>query len=72
VVAEVIHEIRVGSLTVVAPAARHSPVIQAVDPVCGMAVTIGPSAEHVQLDGDDYWFCSAACRRSFAAPKGSV
>ena len=44
---------------------------EAVDPVCGMTVTIGPATEHLQLAGADYWFCGPGCRRSFAAEAGA-
>src|ERR1700758_747899 len=30
---------------------------EAVDPVCGMTVTIGPATDHLRLAGADYWFC---------------
>jgi len=39
---------------------------EAIDPVCGMAVTIGPTTEHLQLTGADYWFCGPGCRTAFA------
>ena len=44
---------------------------EAVDPVCGMTVTIGPATEHLQLAGADFWFCGPGCRRSFAAEAGA-
>jgi xanthine dehydrogenase accessory factor len=66
IVAELIRDIRTGGLRVVAPSA---PPATAVDPVCGMTVTIGTSAEHLRRDGKDYWFCSAACRASFVATR---
>ncbi len=40
---------------------------EAVDPVCGMTVAIGPAAEHLRLAGADYWFCGPGCRAAFAA-----
>lgn len=40
---------------------------EAVDPVCGMSVTIGPDAEHLRVAGADYWFCGPGCRAAFAA-----
>lgn len=43
---------------------------EAVDPVCGMTVTIAPDTEHLRLAGADYWFCGAGCRAAFAAGKG--
>ena len=38
----------------------------ATDPVCGMAVDVS-TAPHIQADGDEWWFCSDACRVDFAA-----
>ena len=39
---------------------------EAVDPVCGMTVTIGPATEHLQLAGAGYWFCGPGCSTAFA------
>ncbi len=39
---------------------------QAVDPVCGMTVTIGPDTPYLLVDGDDFWFCNPGCRDTFA------
>ena len=38
---------------------------EAVDPVCGMTVTIGPDTVHAMVDGVDYWFCATGCRTRF-------
>jgi len=38
----------------------------ATDPVCGMAVERDP-AMHLQAEGQEWWFCSNACRADFAA-----
>jgi xanthine dehydrogenase accessory factor len=38
---------------------------EAVDPVCGMTVTVGPSAHSLEHAGVTYYFCRAACRREF-------
>jgi xanthine dehydrogenase accessory factor len=37
----------------------------AVDPVCGMTVTAGPSAYPAEHEGVTYYFCCARCRREF-------
>jgi len=37
----------------------------AVDPVCGMTVTAGPSAYPLTHAGATYYFCCAACRGAF-------
>jgi xanthine dehydrogenase accessory factor len=38
---------------------------EAVDPVCGMTVTAGPSAYPFEHEGVTYYFCCAGCRREF-------
>jgi xanthine dehydrogenase accessory factor len=64
IVAEVISAIRIDGLEVPVRAAAAPE--QAIDPVCGMTVVIGPTAEHLLLAGQDYWFCGAGCRASFS------
>jgi xanthine dehydrogenase accessory factor len=64
IVAEVIAAIRVDGLEV--PVRTAEATQEAIDPVCGMSVVIGPTAEHLLLAGHDYWFCGAGCRASFA------
>ncbi|HEY8474447.1 MAG TPA: XdhC family protein [Natronosporangium sp.] len=39
----------------------------AVDPVCGMTVTIGPDTLRAEHAGRDWYFCAAGCRRAFLA-----
>ena len=64
IAAELIAGIRGGGLTRgVAPEGIPR---EAVDPVCGMTVTIAPATEHLQLAGADYWFCGPGCRAAFA------
>jgi xanthine dehydrogenase accessory factor len=38
---------------------------ESVDPVCGMAVTPGPSALPLEHDARTYYFCCSGCRRTF-------
>jgi xanthine dehydrogenase accessory factor len=50
--------------------AEESPVAvpeEAVDPVCGMTVAVGPAAEQTPYDGGFVYFCSAHCRAQFEA-----
>ncbi|EUA15334.1 XdhC family protein [Mycobacterium pseudokansasii] len=61
IAAELIDALRKGNLSVPATAPRA-----AVDPVCGMTVTVTPTTEHLQREGTDYWFCGAGCRAAFA------
>ncbi len=71
IAAELIAAVRDGSLTRPAAQANAGPV-EAVDPVCGMTVPIGPAAEHLELAGEDYWFCGPGCRTAFAAGKAGA
>jgi xanthine dehydrogenase accessory factor len=38
-----------------------------VDPICGMAVSVGPHTPHRVVDGVERWFCSPACRDASVA-----
>ena len=66
IMAAVVRAIRVEGLAAVVPgvAAEIRPA-QAVDPVCGMTVTIDADTPHALVDGTRYWFCNPGCRSSF-------
>ena len=50
-----------------APAAHvPAPVAEALDPVCGMTVTVDGSSHPLEHDGITYYFCCAGCRDRFA------
>ena len=65
ILAEVVRQIRVEGLA--APPVREPllPPVRAVDPVCGMTVTVGPDTVHAVVDGQDHWFCMPGCRDQF-------
>jgi xanthine dehydrogenase accessory factor len=44
----------------------------AIDPVCGMTVTIGADTAHLTHDGVDHWFCNPGCRTRYAEDLGVV
>ncbi|MFF3567777.1 XdhC family protein [Nocardia jiangxiensis] len=67
IVAQVIQAIRKGGLAV--PPRPVQVAVEALDPVCGMTVTVGPDTPHLTIDDVDYWFCGSGCRTSFAAAK---
>jgi xanthine dehydrogenase accessory factor len=69
IVAELIGALRGGGLGVVDRVVGDAGAARVVDPVCGMTVSVGPGTEHLQIAGEDYWFCSSACRTSFADTK---
>jgi len=39
----------------------------AVDPICGMTVTMAPTTPHLEHDGETTWFCREQCKTEFAA-----
>jgi xanthine dehydrogenase accessory factor len=41
--------------------------LEAIDPVCGMTTTAGPSAFRLEHDAVTYYFCCSACRQRFEA-----
>ena len=66
IMAAVVRAIRVEGLAAVLPgAAAETRPAQAVDPVCGMTVTIAADTPHALVDGTRYWFCNPGCRSSF-------
>ena len=66
IMAALVRRIRVEGLVVAAAPADVRPT-EAVDPVCGMTVTIGPDTPHATVDGVDHWFCNPGCRDRFLA-----
>ena len=44
----------------------------AIDPVCGMTVTIKPESLVAEHDGHAYYFCGAKCRAKFIADPQST
>ncbi len=64
ILAELVQLRASGALTQRAPAAVPAPA-EAVDPVCGMTMTAGPTAYPLEYAGVTYYFCRAACRREF-------
>lgn len=66
IMSEVVRAIRVDGLAAFsgAPVARPQ---QAVDPVCGMTVLVGPETPHTRVNGQDSWFCCAGCLTRFTA-----
>ncbi|HLQ32203.1 MAG TPA: XdhC family protein [Chloroflexota bacterium] len=50
------------------PAAKAAePADQAVDPICGMAVSASQARYRIERDGQTYYFCCAGCQAKFEA-----
>jgi len=71
ILAAVVRAIRVEGLVVRVGGRPESRPRTAIDPVCGMTVTVGPDTPHAMLDGVEYWFCMPGCRDTFLAGHGS-
>jgi xanthine dehydrogenase accessory factor len=70
ILAAVVRSIRVDGLE--GSRRAHAPApATAIDPVCGMSVTIGPDAIHATVNGVDHWFCCPGCRKHFLAELAS-
>ncbi|WP_430333260.1 XdhC family protein [Rhodococcus sp. ACT016] len=68
ILAELVHEIRLGHLgdrTSTGATASETDRLTVIDPVCGMTVTVDDDTPHLQIDGEDYWFCAPGCRRTY-------
>ncbi len=69
ILAEVVRAVRVEGLE--APKSDESARPEtAIDPVCGMTVTVGDDTPHLHHDGVDHWFCNPGCRTRYADELG--
>lgn len=69
ILASVVRAVRVDGLR--APASDDSArPATAIDPVCGMTVTIVDDTPHLRHDGVDLWFCNPGCRTRHAEELG--
>jgi len=71
ILAEIVRRIRLEGLVATSDRGPVTRPLEAVDPVCGMTVTIGPDSIHAVVDGTEYWFCNPGCRDSFVADHAS-
>ncbi|WP_433605565.1 XdhC family protein [Prescottella agglutinans] len=68
ILAELVREIRVEQLverTSTGTTESDTGRLTVIDPVCGMTVTVDDDTPHLQIDGEDYWFCAPGCRRTY-------
>ncbi len=72
IMAAVVRAIRLDGLSAPADAQRAAErPVQAVDPVCGMTVTVGPETAHAVVDGTEHWFCNPGCRDTYVREHAS-
>jgi xanthine dehydrogenase accessory factor len=67
ILAEIVRQIRVEGLGASPVRERLLPPVQAIDPVCGMTVTVRRDTVHAVVAGQDHWFCMPGCRDRFLA-----
>jgi len=67
IMASVVRSIRLEGLVAAPPSAAPAPPLQAVDPVCGMTVTVAAGTPRATWEGVDHWFCMPGCRDAFVA-----
>lgn len=83
IAAEMISSIRTGGLMVpetatgaaqiaLQPTGPPTDARTAVDPVCGMTVTVANGTPQLEVDGQEYWFCCPGCRTRFAAAQAGA
>ncbi|MCK0092362.1 carbon monoxide dehydrogenase accessory protein [Rhodococcus sp. HNM0563] len=64
IVTDIVRVVRSGELAR-APRTVRSATRTAVDPVCGMTVTVTDSTPHLVVADTDVWFCCPGCRRAY-------
>lgn len=73
IMADLVQRIRRDGLTAESPRAEELSTPQrVVDPICGMTVTVGADTPHTVIGGEDFWFCSAGCRKAYVAEHADV
>lgn len=71
VLAELVQLRAAGELSAAGAVATPAPVEQAIDPVCGMTVDVGPDSHPFDHDGRTYHFCCPGCRHAFSKDPAS-
>ncbi len=71
IAADLVRAVRTEGVTTGSGDASPRVAATAIDPVCGMTVTVTPDTPHVEVDGEDHWFCNPGCAESFAAQQAS-
>lgn len=66
ILADVVRAVRVDGLAAPTPTQRNDRPTTAIDPVCGMTVTVLADTPHLTHDETDHWFCNPGCRARYA------
>lgn len=72
ILADVVRAVRVDGLAAPKDGAESLRPATAIDPVCGMTVTIGVDTAHLHHDGADFWFCNPGCLTRHAEELGAA
>jgi xanthine dehydrogenase accessory factor len=72
ILADVVRAVRVDGLVPPKDDTESLRPATAVDPVCGMTVTIGADTAHLRHNGVDFWFCNPGCRTRHADELGAA
>jgi xanthine dehydrogenase accessory factor len=67
----IVRSIRLEGLTATPMSEPEARPLEALDPVCGMSVTIGPDTPHAVVDDVEHWFCGPGCRDRFVQDRVS-
>lgn len=66
IAADLVRAVRAEGVATATGDAAPSVAATAVDPVCGMTVTVTPDTPHLCSEGEDHWFCNPGCAERFA------
>jgi len=70
ILAEIVRAVRVDGLVSPKSSTDVGRPASAIDPICGMTVTIVDETVHLAHDGVDYWYCNQGCRTRHAEDLG--
>ncbi len=65
ILADVVRAVRTEGLIAPKTEGSNRP-IEAIDPVCGMTVTVVDDTPYLNVEGTDFWFCNPGCRTRYA------
>ena len=73
IMAAIVRSVRLEGLTAAPGGVREGvSTSEAVDPVCGMRVVVGPDTPHLHTADAEVWFCGPGCRDSYQREHGSL